>query len=175
MIYFTADTHFNHDKIIEFCNRPFKDVTEMNKKLIIYWNSRVNKGDLVYHLGDFGWRNYEPILNQLNGQIILIRGSHDYNDEVKHKKIVNVHRLLNKRIDKQPITMCHYCMRTWHLSHYNSWHLFGHSHGRLKPIGKSYDVGVDCNNFFPVSLEEIKEIMKNKPNNFNYVNKELKI
>jgi calcineurin-like phosphoesterase family protein len=129
----------------------------------------------VYHLGDFGWKNFAEALEQLNGQIILVKGSHDFNNEIKHKKIIKVERLINTRIEKQPITLCHYCMKVWHLSHYNSWHLYGHSHGRLKPVGKAWDVGVDCNNYFPLSWEEIKDIMKNRSNNFNFVHKELKI
>lgn len=32
--FFTSDTHFNHANIIRFCNRPFKDVNQMNEVLI---------------------------------------------------------------------------------------------------------------------------------------------
>jgi len=60
-------------------------------------------------------------------------------------------------------------MRTWFKSHYNSWHLFGHSHGRLEPIGKSLDIGVDANGFRPVSFEQVKKIMKDKLDNPNFV------
>ena len=34
MVYFTADTHFDHANIIRFCNRPFTSVDEMNEALI---------------------------------------------------------------------------------------------------------------------------------------------
>jgi calcineurin-like phosphoesterase family protein len=60
-------------------------------------------------------------------------------------------------------------MRTWHRSHYNAWLLYGHSHGRLPPIGKSWDVGVDNNNFTPISFEQVKDIMKARPDNPNLV------
>jgi len=62
-------------------------------------------------------------------------------------------------------------MRTWPKSHYNTWQLFGHSHGKLKGIGKQLDVGVDTNNFYPYTFEQLKEKMKNQPNNFNFINK----
>ena len=76
-----------------------------------------------------------------------------------------------KKLGKgHPLTVCHYCMLTWQASHYNSWQLFGHSHGRLqKDLGKQYDIGVDNNNFYPISYDQVKEIMKNRPDNFNCV------
>ena len=35
----------------------------------------------------------------------------------------------------------------------------GNSHGLLPPYGLSFDVGVDCWDFYPVSLEQVKEKM----------------
>ena len=168
MIWFTADTHFSHDSIIKLCNRPFKNVTEMNLYMIMKWNDLVKNGDIVYHLGDFAWYDSEEILDKLNGQIVLIRGSHDHHGIEKHKKIVKMQRVLNKTIDGQHVTMSHFCFRVWHLSHYNSWHLYGHSHGMLDPIGKSRDVGVDATtDYSPISWDQIKEYMKHRPDNFN--------
>jgi calcineurin-like phosphoesterase family protein len=60
-------------------------------------------------------------------------------------------------------------MRVWNKSHLNSWQLYGHSHGDLDPIGKQYDVGVDSNDFKPLSYEEIEDIIKKAPNNLNYI------
>lgn len=60
-------------------------------------------------------------------------------------------------------------MKVWVRSHYNSFQLYGHSHGNLPTEGKQYDVGVDNNNFFPVSLDKIIEIMRKKPCNFNLI------
>lgn len=79
-IFVTSDTHFNHKNIIEFCERPFSDVQEMNEKMIENWNKVVCKDDLVFHLGDFqmGDRKLIPeTLKRLNGIIFLIRGNHD--------------------------------------------------------------------------------------------------
>jgi calcineurin-like phosphoesterase family protein len=55
----------------------------------------------------------------------------------------------------QVIVLCHYSMQVWDRSNQGSWHLFGHSHGTLKGIGLSFDVGVDCTEFTPLSLEEV--------------------
>ena len=166
---FIADTHFSHTNIIRFCNRPFNTVEEMNETMIRKWNNVVGEQDLVYHLGDFGFGNLELILRRLNGKKILITGSHDKNI-IKYKNYFElITPMLEIKFSKIPITLCHYCMRTWPKSHYNSWHLFGHSHGTLKAIGKSYDVGVDNNNFTPITLDQIAKIMELKPDNFNFV------
>ena len=51
--------------------------------------------------------------------------------------------------------MSHYSMQVWNKSHHGSIHLFGHSHGSLKGIGRSMDVGIDTNNLYPYHLDEI--------------------
>ena len=87
MDFFTSDTHFGHVNIREYCNRPGKDVDEMNNIIIARWNSVVSDNDTVYHLGDFAmgkkdlWKSYR---DQLNGSIVLFAGNHDT------KEILNV-------------------------------------------------------------------------------------
>ena len=161
--FFTADHHFGHSNIIKFCNRPFANSREMDETLIQNWNKIIKPRDKVFYLGDFAITHHlytEKILKRLNGNITLIWGSHDkttikkcsqYFDEIIPLKTIS--------INKQYIVLCHYCMRVWDKSHYGSWHLYGHSHGNLPPIGKSWDVGVDNNNFFPLSFDEICGIM----------------
>src|SRR5215212_524958 len=55
----------------------------------------------------------------------------------------------------QVVVLCHYSMQIWDRSNHGAWHLFGHSHGKLKGIGLSFDIGVDCTKFVPLSLEEV--------------------
>lgn len=79
-VFVTADTHFNHKNIIDYCNRPFDSVENMNRILIDNWNSVVKNDDLVLHLGDFGFGSKEElteICKKLNGRKILIYGNHD--------------------------------------------------------------------------------------------------
>ena len=78
--YFIADTHFGHTNIIKYCNRPFRNIEEMNAELVKRWNSVVSDGDIVYHLGDFAFKNSDitNLVNKLNGKIYLIRGNHDH-------------------------------------------------------------------------------------------------
>jgi calcineurin-like phosphoesterase family protein len=78
--WFTSDTHFGHKRIIEMCNRPFKDVTHMNEMLVHNWNALVRPDDTVYHLGDVALGPIEDSLGyieHLNGYKILVVGNHD--------------------------------------------------------------------------------------------------
>jgi len=176
MIYFTADTHFFHRNIILYCNRPFQFTDEMNEAMIERWNSKVSDTDSIYHLGDFGWMKYKTgkegmreVFIRLNGKKFLCKGSHDsklikmypeFFEEIRESFVV----------DKR-IFLSHYFHYVWPLSHYGTWHLFGHNHGSVNSIvkdhGKCMDVGVDTNDFYPYSIDEIEVIMKTRPKNFN--------
>jgi len=63
-VWFTADTHFNHRRLIEI-NRPqFCSVEEMNETMIERWNERVEKGDRVYHddvAAKMATKRFEPV------------------------------------------------------------------------------------------------------------------
>jgi len=79
-----SDTHFYHENIIKYCNRPFNTVTAMNFAMIENWNGVVDKDDTVYHLGDFALgrscdyvKRVNAILDLLNGKKYLIKGNHD--------------------------------------------------------------------------------------------------
>lgn len=79
-IFIIADTHFGHENVIRYCNRPFRSVDEMDKAIIKNWNSVVTQQDTIIHLGDFILGNKErckDIIKQLNGKKILIKGNHD--------------------------------------------------------------------------------------------------
>jgi calcineurin-like phosphoesterase family protein len=173
-MYFTSDTHFDHRNVIRYCNRPFANTDEMNQFIISEWNKVVKKEDIIYHLGDFaGWnlKAAEEILKQLNGRKFLCIGSHDkqmlklpqYFEEIKESFLI--------KINGQQIFLSHYLHKIWPKSHYGSWHLFGHSHGRMnwyaEQEGKLLDVGVDNHNFRPWSLNEIAKVMETRPLNFS--------
>ena len=166
MYFFTADEHYGHKNIIKFCNRSFSSTEEMDEILIERHNSVVRENDIVIHAGDFTLSKKSianEYLRKLEGNHIFLRGSHDrwLNKSVPY--------IWEEQIDGQIIVACHYAMRVWPKSHYNSWQLFGHSHGKLEPQGKQWDIGVDNNNFYPISFDELIEIMKSRPDNFNKV------
>ncbi len=172
-IYFTADTHFNHAKCLElFRVGKFKTMEEMNETMIERWNSKIKKGDQVYHLGDFAlgpMGSAAHIRQRLNGQIYLIRGNHEAVAESMQTKsggkcfvwIKDYHRV---KVGEQKIYLCHYAFRTWNCSHHGSWNLHGHSHGSLKELdnARQFDVGVDCWDYYPVSYDEVAAKMATK-------------
>ena len=168
MYFFTADEHYGHANIIEYCNRPFQSVQEMDDVLITNHNKIVTANDITVHIGDFCWASKQKDANKqyiskLKGNHIFLAGSHD-------RWLPRSSRYIWKEtIEGQLIVACHYAMRVWPNSHYNSWQVYGHSHGKLEPQGKQWDVGVDNNNFFPVSFEQLVEIMKSRPDNFNKI------
>jgi calcineurin-like phosphoesterase family protein len=167
--FFTADEHYFHNNMIHYANRPFLTVDEMNAELIKRHNKVVGQNDIVIHAGDFTMLKDRvavqlQLISKLNGQHIFLKGSHD-------RWLSGANQIWEKKINEHYVVVCHYCMRTWARSHYNSLHLYGHSHGRLEPIGKSWDIGVDNNNFYPVSFEQIKRIMEKRPDNPNLVRK----
>lgn len=79
--WFTADTHFNHSKIIQMAERPYNTVETMNNNIIDNWNSRINDRDWVFVLGDFLFsktaHDLNTVLNRLQGHIIPVTGNHD--------------------------------------------------------------------------------------------------
>lgn len=82
MIWFTSDLHFFHDRILEFHPKRkeiFGSTVEKAKEAIIQlWNSRVNKKDTVYILGDLAFGEVEDkrkLFQRLNGNKVLILGN----------------------------------------------------------------------------------------------------
>lgn len=180
--FFTADEHYHHwtdsdRNIIKYCDRPFGSIEEMHQTLILNHNDVVSNKDITIHVGDFSFGSKAKameIVRQLNGSHVFVRGSHDKWLGKLPKSEGALHYagyLWERLIDGNYIVACHYAMRTWPGSHYNSWQVYGHSHGRLEPIGRQWDVGVDNNNFYPLSYEQLAEIMHKRPDNFNYVGK----
>ena len=178
-VWFTSDTHFWHDNIIRFCNRPFESVVEMNEELIRRWNETVPADGVVFHLGDFsfgGAKEWNDILNRLNGRIYLILGNHDMK-QIKQgfmKRFELVSQQMSIRIGGQPVILNHNPFLTYGGCYRNTWQLFGHVHsGPLSNQGKDltrlqvlfprqYDVGVDNNDYRPVSFLQVKEIIENQ-------------
>lgn len=185
-IFFTSDTHFGHSKIIDYCKRPFSSIEEHDKTLIQNWNNTVGQDDTVFHLGDFAYGNSQFIANiikQLNGNIILIKGNHDLRNmnPTLYNIFSNVVYQARILIDKQTVYLNHFpflCFDHGDINLYKdnySIQLFGHVHSgpltssedvnRLNILFPTqYDVGVDNNNYTPISWTDVKNKIKQQIN-----------
>jgi calcineurin-like phosphoesterase family protein len=181
MRFFTADTHFNHPIIADMRSfsggMGFVSFQEHDEYIIKMWNAYVGKKDEVYHLGDFCFGAHEIVRSiraRLNGKIHLIMGNHDYSNRINNipGQFTSINDIKTIKFSKKGcplVTLCHYAMRVWGSSHYNSWQLYGHSHGKLPPQGKQWDVGLDNNQFRLLMEQDIIEIMDKQPDNFKLI------
>ena len=88
-VFVISDTHFGHENVIKYCNRPFASADEMDRILIKNWNATVTNRDIVIHLGDVGLcskERFQEIISQLNGRKLLVMGNHDNWSEEFYRK-----------------------------------------------------------------------------------------
>jgi len=162
---------------MRYCERPFATVEEMDDTILGNLENCVNKGDTLYFLGDLTFKTdlakrFFNVLKEV--EVHFIEGNHDKKQVLNYVRDRSASYSLRKdiKIGEQKITLSHFSMRVWNKSHFDSWMLYGHSHGGLAPVGKQWDVGVDSNNFMPLSFEQIKIIMEGRPHNFNFLKME---
>lgn len=182
-ILFTSDQHWNHANMIKFCNRPFKDIQEMDERLIENWNKVVHNDDIVFHLGDFafgGKEVFRSVRECLNGRIVLIKGNHDLIQNVQNDGFLEslfdyVSLELVIQIDGWDFILNHcplLCYGGTYRKDKPVINLFGHVHTlrndnkgldypRLQNLFPTqYDVGVDYNGFTPLTYDELMKILK---------------
>jgi calcineurin-like phosphoesterase family protein len=168
-IWFISDTHFQHNKILEYSSSrkaAFNNTKQMDEILIENWNSLIKPEDKVYHLGDvtFGSRKSyaEDIHPRLNGKKRLIVGNHD------DIRFFETHRLFQKimlwRVFKDPA----YPFIFSHVPVFrreivertgqeNGINVHGHLHDEASPTTDHFCVCVEHTNFRPMHIEEIKQ------------------
>ncbi len=158
MIYFTSDTHFGDPRVLRIDRRPFSSMPEHDEAVIASWNARVTPDDQVWHLGDVGYPRRDrtsEILTRLNGAKHLVIGNNDPASTVEAEGWASTQHYAELEIDGQRLVLCHYPFRTWNGMGRKSINLHGHSHGRLKPMPRQFDVGVDPRGLQPVTLAEL--------------------
>lgn len=178
-IWFTADYHHAHPKIVDICNRP--TTREEHEEWLIreVHNKWVQRKHVVYFLGDLSFANRvntEKFINRLNGEKFMILGNHDKSaaglpqftqiTQIKDYTFsqfgLNIH-----------IVLAHYPLASWNRKPHGAWHLYGHVHGRFKSPGLAFDVGIDNSEIHqfpgggwrPINLYEVCQIMQDKARN----------
>lgn len=163
MNFYTADLHFGHKNSLTYCNRPFANIGEMNECLIKNWNEFVTNHDTVYVLGDMFFYDLDQqkkIMRRLNGTKILIMGNHDIHagtrtDIMKLNDYIFVgwEQVCGSYMINNGYGLVHDPAITNIDSEIN-W-LCGHVHGLFRKIKNVLNVGVDVNDYKPLSQEQI--------------------
>jgi calcineurin-like phosphoesterase family protein len=153
--FFTSDTHFGDHRVLNLYPRPFKTVAEMDAGLIARWNAVCGPEDEVWHLGDFARTAAvaAALLPELNGRKHLVVGNNDPMPQPVGWITVTPYVEIER--EGVLLVLCHYPFRSWNGQHRGAWNLHGHSHGRLEPLPRQADVGVDANDYAPVRLEAL--------------------
>lgn len=174
-VFITADTHFNHENILKFTDRPWSTLEEMNEGLIDRWNAKVGPRDDIWHLGDFAFIHpdgipIDELFARLNGRKHLVVGNHDEkNSRVMKLPWVKIEHLAKLRYEGRRAVMCHYPLETWAYAHRGVLMFHGHSHGTLqRVIPHRFDVGVDAlgkhADHGPIDVEDLFNLADSQDN-----------
>ena len=161
-IWFTSDTRFGHEKVIEYEKRPFADADTMDEVLINNWNQKVKPEDTIYHLGDVTFNKKarsREIIQSLNGVKICIHGNHD-----------GSHRSMESLGFAACMESCYLILGGHHcfLNHEpfpvvapDCWQLHGHVHSKWKVKGLERRICLSVENwqYAPINAKELIGIM----------------
>ena len=166
-VFFTSDTHFGHGGALGLFGRPFASVRAMDEALTARWNATVGRGDVVWHLGDFALgpavARAGVLLDALAGEKHLIAGNNDPASVRALAGWASVADYAELELDGAHLVLCHFPFRSWSGMAKGALNLHGHSHGKLAPLPRQIDVGVDVWDFAPVTLDRLLAARRRKP------------
>lgn len=166
MVFFIAETHFDHENILSLFKRPFGTIEQMNEAIIENWNRKITGNDTVYITGDIFFRSKDPeaILRRLHGKKHLAIGNHD--TWIKHvnvdKYFKKVGHYLTGTDGYHGLVMCHYPQIYFaHPKRFYAIH--GHIHANTDDdiwpalVARDHvlNASVDINGFAPVTFDEL--------------------
>jgi calcineurin-like phosphoesterase family protein len=158
-IFFTSDTHFGHCGALGLFGRPFASIAAMDAALVERWNATVGARDEVWHLGDFalagGVKRAAALLDALAGVKHLVAGNNDPPAVRTLAGWASVADYAELELEGVKLVLCHFPFRSWNGMAKGALDLHGHSHGRMAPLPRQIDVGVDCWNFAPVAAAHL--------------------
>lgn len=162
--WFTSDTHFMHENIIQYCGRPFANAELMDEFLIEQWNMLIRPQDKVYHLGDvacgFGGddKRLGNLLSRLNGHKRLILGNHDNAKSVALQKHFDKIELWYGR--KEWGFTCTHIPCILSKLRDGNFNVHGHIHNAFEEDPHYINVCVEVCNYRPMNIDEIFEEIK---------------
>ena len=191
-IYFCSDLHYNHENVINFGDRPFSNVHEMNKSIMEELRSTLQPEDILFTLGDDFWKMKENeiiyLLDTLpTKNLYKLMGNHDKygyywcggNVGKKYKMIADILDITVKYQGKiYSLVLCHYPIYDFNKMYHGGLHLFGHVHGGLDEEFRNnprlmVDVGYDGEfardlGTFLISFEDVLNYFDNKTGGLDY-------
>ena len=180
-VWFISDTHFDHANIIKYCNRPFKNTEEMNNFMLKTWNDTISKVDLVFFVGDmaFGRSSRKPKwwVEQLNGQKVYIKGSHDKGIRPTSEGLESVLFIADAviiQLEDKKIYVVHEPYKipqSW-----KEWTIHGHVHNNsphLDLILKRFNVSVEVIDYKPRNLKYFLDIIDKEESTLEKVSKRI--
>lgn len=175
MIYVTADTHFGHRNILEFCLARAENMYRhngddlmqvMENYIVDQINAVVGQTDQLYFVGDFGLHMRDEDIPRILKRIVckhahLVVGNHDCH---RHGKMFESSSdMVEVKWNHQRYVLCHYPLASWRR---NAIMLHGHWHGTGPTVAGRLDIGVDGPDGTsfrgPWSLEEAKEFVEDR-------------
>lgn len=185
-LYLLSDTHFGHERIIEFCDRPFDSVREMNGLLLNNWNERVSYRDTVLFGGDLvqgdSSIDVSDLAKELDGQLVFIEGNHDSitSDAVDFPVVRSYYFSYEYAGREWEFYYTHWPVdeRLAHESEreapkwavppewFDGWCLHGHIHNNdvdnypfVNPEEQFVNVGVELVGYTPIEIEELIDVL----------------
>jgi calcineurin-like phosphoesterase family protein len=154
-VWFTADLHLGHSRILELTNRPFKNINKHDNALIKNARSVVRPKDLYIVVGDLNLANTDNqnktrrYIERLPGVKVLVLGNHDRLPAQWYNRngfaVVATSLILPGGI-----------LVTHDIADAVAWPndkpvICGHVHGILQTYYNIVNVGVDARKGYPVS------------------------
>jgi calcineurin-like phosphoesterase family protein len=160
--YITSDLHLGHENIIEYCDRPFDTIEEMNHELMRNWNHDISDNDVVFFLGDLGaFADEDQLsawLNELNGRIVFIEGNHDYPG--RYTSDLNTHQYYILDQGDRKLLLTHKpenAPRFW-----DDWVIHGHHHNNhpreypfVNPDRQLVNVSIELTDYYPLKVDYV--------------------
>jgi calcineurin-like phosphoesterase family protein len=146
----------------------------MRYELIRRWNSVVNDGDTVFHIGDFSFHNkvdtQDTLLAILHGNIIFLRGNHENHPKTIIESVVIRHEGHSIHLNHYPeranpvmLSLVGHVHDKWKVQYWSNnnpgayWQNSYIDGKRGFPI---VNVGVDVWDFTPVDFETIVKFVR---------------
>jgi calcineurin-like phosphoesterase family protein/2'-5' RNA ligase len=155
----SGDLHLNHANIIDYCDRPFETVREMNQQLVANWNDTVGPRDTVVFLGDlafyYGTITTHDWLHALNGELVFIRGNHDDARSIDYEDDYIL----------ETATRRYYCThRPENIpAEWDGWAIHGHKHNNdteryplINPDEQRVNIAPEFIEYTPLSVAELE-------------------